>query len=567
MNTLNILLSIIFAVNTVAIYDYEKGRRTRGGFITSIMFIVYYVLLYVMDYIFLTPQIASEKVFALFLLGLMSAFSSWAFSEIEYEYRKDQLHPSIPFVIPAIAILIFCTFIISDISGSKDKYEALDVEIKEEMPAFDEKSKPISVPLVFAKNKMRKSFGQVPNSSFYQLGEPRIQTLNGEIVYVAPVEFSSYFKWKKENTSPGYFTLSATDTSANPKFVKKEMKYVSSAYFGNNADRMIYKNDPKLLYKGQSIFEIGDDGTPYTYGTYGEFIKKYGRVGFKPKGVSILNGETGKVEKYKLKDAPKWINGSVSSETASYQNKVYGKYPLGFWNSILSQKDVIIPSENGNQNEVTPVFLEDKMYYFSDFSSPKKGIDSMMGYTLTDANTGKITYYSGNEGDSLMDSYGAIEVTDKKFVEKKWNSSIPILYNLYGEPSWFVSVTDENGFLQQVAIVSAKNPEKFVSGTSTSDVLKRYKKVIGSGDVSSIDGDSNEEVHSGKLEVNRVYKERDEDGTNVFILSKDGELYVGSSDIYESLIFVEEGDELKIEYQMSNSEFYPITKVKKISHK
>ena len=35
------------------------------------------------------------------------------------------------------------------------------------------------------------------------------------------------------------------------------------------------------------------------------------------------------------------------------------------------------------------------MYYFTDFTSPKEGVDSMLGYSLTNARTGHATYYTG----------------------------------------------------------------------------------------------------------------------------------------------------------------------------
>ena len=61
-----------------------------------------------------------------------------------------------------------------------------------------------------------------------------------------------------------------------------------------------------------------------------------------------------------------------------------------------------------------------QMYYFTDFTSPKEGVDSMLGYSLTDGRTGKATYYTGNLEDSYMDSQGALQIIEKKFIEKKW---------------------------------------------------------------------------------------------------------------------------------------------------
>ena len=61
----------------------------------------------------------------------------------------------------------------------------------------------------------------------------------------------------------------------------------------------------------------------------------------------------------------------------------------------------------------------------------------MLGYALTNARTGKATYYTGNLEESYMDSQGALDIIEKKFVEKEWEGEMPILYNFYGEASWF----------------------------------------------------------------------------------------------------------------------------------
>ena len=88
------------------------------------------------------------------------------------------------------------------------------MEEKTEIESFDENETPASVPPKFARNKMKKAFGQVPNTSYYELGNLQIQKVNGEYVYIAPVEFSGFFKWWNGDVTPGYFTISATDSSA-----------------------------------------------------------------------------------------------------------------------------------------------------------------------------------------------------------------------------------------------------------------------------------------------------------------------------------------------------------------
>lgn len=548
MTTLILLTSLVFAFFSVPVSAYIK-KKLAATSIFGIMFGIFMGLQLLAKFWFLTQQVFEAKLFTFIIFGIIAAILNRSVVDSLVEDSTEGI-PSfcIPVLLAVSAFIMGIIFIGYDINNTKEKYNILQKEHKEEMPAFDEKTKPISVPLEFAKNKLNKSFSQVPNPSYYEMGTPQIQILNGEIVYVAPVEFSGYFKWKKEKKSPGYFVLSATDSSENPKFVKKEMKYLSSAYFDNNANRKIYLKDTTTLFKGDSQFEVDDKGNPYIFKTYGEHIRKFGRVGFEPKGIVLLNVITGKIEKLTLEKVPKWIEGSVSSETVKYQNNAFGSFKNGFKNSFIGQKDVIVQNVTGNENGMTPIFVEDKMYYFSDFASPKSGIDSMMGYTLTDARTSEIVYYSGKSGDSLMDSNGAMEVADKKFIEKEWNSSIPILYNINGEPSWYMSIVDSNGFLQQIAIVSAANTEYFVSSTSSDEGMKKYKAIISGKIKGKIEAESGAEIIKEEIIVSRVYKEKSGDVTIVYLLDKKGRTFTMTTELNQKVLFIEEEDQIEIEF-------------------
>ncbi|NLY78587.1 MAG: hypothetical protein GX072_01405, partial [Lysinibacillus sp.] len=66
--------------------------------------------------------------------------------------------------------------------NANEKYESAKMEEKIEIEPFDESKTPASVPPHFAENKMKKAFGQVPNTSYYELGNLQIQKVNGEFV-------------------------------------------------------------------------------------------------------------------------------------------------------------------------------------------------------------------------------------------------------------------------------------------------------------------------------------------------------------------------------------------------
>lgn len=459
-------------------------------------------------------------------------------------------------VIVLVGIILLGYLISAPFWNAEEKYHSAKMQEQVEIAPFDETQTPASVPPQFVENKMKKAFGQVPNTSFYELGDLQIQKVNGVYVYIAPVEFSGFFKWFNGKTTPGYFTMSATDSSDNPKFIQSEMRYVPSAFLQKNLERHIRLAYPTLIFYGEPQLEIDEDGNPFYIRSYGEFVTA--RNGFDVKGIVLVDAATGQLEKLALKDVPAFIDGAVSPEIVSLQNSYYGNYVHGFWNSLIGKKDVKLPSDEGTEANVSPIFTENgDMYYFTDFTSPKEGVDSMLGYALTNARTGEATYYTGNLEESYMDSRGALDIIEKKFIEKQWVGEMPILYNFYGEASWLAAVLDSNGFLQNYFIVSAANPEISAFAITPNEALKQYKTALTRGG-STVDGSSNAEEVSAHVTVQRVYKERVGDFTIVSFLGETGENFIVSTEANPLAIYLQEGDVVRVTYYKTGEQFLPV---------
>ncbi len=466
---------------------------------------------------------------------------------------KEQLVKGVLF----IAALAFGAYILSAVLfNANEKFDSAVMDQEVEIEAFDETKTPASVPPQFARNKMKKAFGQVPNTSYYELGRLQIQKVNEEFVYIAPVEFSGFFKWMNGDTTPGYFTMSATDSSDNPKFKDAEMTYTPSSFFHKNVARHLRLALPETIFYGDMQLEIDDEGKPHYIRSYGKFISA--RNGFEVTGVAVVNPQSGDVKSYSLKEVPSFIDGAVSPEVVSVQNSYFGNYVHGFWNSLFGKKDVKIPSDEGTESNVSPIFNEEgSMFYFTDFTSPKEGVDSMLGYSLTDARTGEAIYYTGNLEDSYMDSSGALQIVEKKFIEKKWFGEMPILYNFYGEASWLTPVLDANGFLQNYFIVSAANPEISTYGNTPNEALKLYKTALQRGG-SSVDGSSSAEEATANGTIDRVYKERVGDFTIVSFRLTDGTNYIVSTEVAPYAIYLEVKDVVNVTYLNTGELFLPV---------
>ncbi len=462
-------------------------------------------------------------------------------------------------IIFAGSLLVGLYFLTAFLFNADEKYTIAKMEVKEEIQTFDEDKKPASVPPQYARNKMKKAFGQVPNTSYYELGNLQIQKVNGEYVYIAPVEFSGFFKWLKGKETPGYFILSATDSSANPKFVEAAMIYTPSSFFNKETERRIRLQYPSYIFYGDAQLEVDDNGTPFYIRSYGDFVSA--RNGFEVKGVVVMDAKTGKSKSYSLSESPEFIDGAVAPEVVSTQNSYFGNYVHGYWNSLFGKSDVKLPSDEGTEANVSPIFDENgDMYYFTDFTSPKEGVDSMLGYALTNSRTGESVYYTGNMEESYMDSQGALQIIEKKFIEKKWEGKMPIIYNFYGEASWLTGVLDSNGFLQNYFIVSAANPEITAYGSTPNEALRLYKTALQKGG-GTVNGTSTSVEKKIDGKVVRVYKEKSGEYTVVSFLLDNGQSYNMSSEKDPLIIYLQENDQVSVTYMDTGENFLPVNEI------
>lgn len=544
---LTLLYSVVIAVVAAVLIvpltlPTEKKKGIVAGLIgtTIVLAIVIFLFYYVTN---IDRNLTALWPLAILATGL-GAFVSKG---------KEQLVKGVLFM----AALAFGAYILSAVLfNANEKFDSAVMDQEVEIEAFDETKTPASVPPQFARNKMKKAFGQVPNTSYYELGRLQIQKVNEEFVYIAPVEFSGFFKWMNGDTTPGYFTMSATDSSDNPKFKDAEMTYTPSSFFHKNVARHLRLELPETIFYGDMQLEIDDEGKPHYIRSYGKFISA--RNGFEVTGVAVVNPQSGDVKTYSLKEVPSFIDGAVSPEVVSVQNSYFGNYVHGFWNSLFGKKDVKLPSDEGTESNVSPIFNEEgSMFYFTDFTSPKEGVDSMLGYSLTDARTGEAIYYTGNLEDSYMDSSGALQIVEKKFIEKKWFGEMPILYNFYGEASWLTPVLDTNGFLQNYFIVSAANPEISTYGNTPNEALKLYKTALQRGG-SSVDGSSSAEEATENGTIDRVYKERVGDFTIVSFRLTDGTNYIVSTEVAPYAIYLEVKDVVNVTYLHTGELFLPV---------
>ncbi|WP_228414955.1 DNA-binding protein [Vagococcus penaei] len=450
-------------------------------------------------------------------------------------------------VIAVVGLIIYTP--IARIISIDDVFNTIDVKkVKKTEELVSTKETPIAMSIQSAQNKMQKMISSVPNYSAYQLGSTTAQVIDGEYVYVAALEYRSFWKWNRFKEVPGYFKISATDINAQPEFINKKMRYIPSAYLGQDAERKIYAKASRYATIGTVNLEIGNDGTPYYVET---LYKEYGVSGIKRYDdfkVGVLNSVTGETKVYELKDTPKDIDAPLTSAVASSMNSYFGLYGKGWLNSLFTKDDVKQPTNNGiySKGAVTPLLSKSgELLYFTDFTSDDAKQDSALGYSLINARTGVMEYY--RDGKGMMDSDGAIQIAEKIYPEKKWEAKMPILYNVEGVPTWVVSLLDVNGIFKGYVYISATDSDIVVDGNDAQKTLEAYKLRLG------MKGSSNKNVDKLGLEkvsgeVRRVNKMVIEGNETVSFLLKDNPtVYTISTSNNVYSMFLTPGDKVSFE--------------------
>lgn len=430
---------------------------------------------------------------------------------------------------------------------AKDKYEFTQAEISEQsLEPMNEEHLPV-VPKKYALYKTEKLLGKVENYFYYDLGDPTIQKIDGSLFWVTPVEYQDFFKWRQSEYTPGYIRVSAEDHRAEARFVEAKMKVVPSAYFSDNLFRQVRLQYPDLLLVDAS-FEPDESGKPYYAVSYGRFEKF--RAVQDIQGVILVDPASGEMKQYPLDRVPAFVDQIFPADVAWERNRWFGLYKHGFWNSIFGMRDVHRPTEWEGLFDIVAAFDKDNvaMHWITDHTRDEEESGSMVGYTMFNSRTGKLTYYTGANG--MLNGRAATQVVEKTFREKQWRGANPILYNIYGEYTWLVPTLDSNGVLRQIVFVNARDEKVVGYGKSKQEALNQYQYAVTSDlqpdtDVATDRADI--ETISGKVES--VHKtDRQDDVLIQFILEGEEPIFSVRSSQSPYTIFLEPGHRVKIEY-------------------
>ena len=423
-----------------------------------------------------------------------------------------------------------------------------EIEFSSQINHMDLKQLPI-IDKDLAYKLADKKLGEIPSlGSQVTIGDLSLQSVNGQLYYVGPLEHSSFFKWliNHEGTK-GYIKVSATNqndvqlvTELNGEDI--HLKYIPSAYLFSDLDRYAYFKDMRAGHTDYT-FELDDEGNPYWVIT--RYDNAIGITEQKAIGTEIINVQTGETNIYDIENTPSWVDRiQPSTYINNYLNK-WGELVHGILN--FSDKDKLKPTQGMNI-----IFNYEVCYYYTGITSVGND-EGLVGFMLTNTRTGETTMYKTSGATEIA----SMESAEGKVQQYGYTATFPYLINIQSEPTYFMTLKDSNGLVKQYAMVNVKNYNTVAVGDTLQSTLNRYLEALTNTNI-SLEGSNSEESLVGEVErIGLVVKE----GSSIYDIKIKGQdkLFSVSTETSRTVALTNVGDTVSLKFIKVGDGDYIIT--------
>lgn len=391
-----------------------------------------------------------------------------------------------------------------------------------------------------------KKLGEDPAlGSVAKLGKFHIQSVNGELYWVAPLVHRDIIKWATSmDGTNGYVMVSASnpqDVKLIQKINNKPVKivYQPEAYLHQDLHRHMYLQGIVNVGMTDFTLEVNDSGKPYWVSTL--YDHKIGYSGSNAIGVATVDAENGETKRYSIKDAPKWIDRIQPQEFVVEQIKDWGLYVKGFLNSVISEEGVLVPTEG-----TSLVYGDDdKSYWYTGITSSGSD-ESTIGFMLVDTRTKEAKLYKQPGATEIA----AMRSAEGKVQEKNYEATFPVMYNIFGTPTYVSSLKDKAGLVKMVAFVSVEDFSILGLGETKEEALRNYREALASrGNNVQLENDTVTEQIQGK--ISRISQDVKSGNTFYYIMLENNNniIFSSTSKVSNELPITQVGDDVKITYQ------------------
>ena len=360
---------------------------------------------------------------------------------------------------------------------------------------------------------------------------------------VANLEYVGFFKWftNRDTGIPGYVMVDPVNISAEYIEFKNPIKYVDSAYFGEDLNRALRFSYPTKIFHNIS-FEVDDAGNPYYIVSCSE--PKVGLFGaYDISEVIIFDPYTGESQLYNLDETPSWIDTVFTGYLASEKYDWHGMYANGYWNSVIGNKDCKVTTDDFGY-----IMIEDDVWYFTGVTSITSD-ESNIGFIISNARTGEYKFYPiiGAE------EYSAMRSAEGKVQEKRYNASFPSLINISGEATYIMVLKDDSGIVRLYALVNVEQYTVVATGDTQESAKRAYiEELKKEGIITEEDAvpelPETPEESVVEITVSDIRMPVIAGDTVVYITDEKGIVYKEKLGDNELLIFLGVGDKIEVSY-------------------
>ena len=354
----------------------------------------------------------------------------------------------------------------------------------------------------------------------------------GRPVRVTYLEYADFFKWLSNRSEglPAYIYIDMVTQEANVVRLDEGMKYSPAEYFNRYLYRHLRFQYPTLIFDDCN-FEIDEQGHPWwicsvldrTIGLFG---------GSDVKGAVLVDAVTGESRYLPVDEIPSWVDRVYSADLLVQQYDYHGLYQGAFWNSLYGQKGCTMTTEGYNY-----IAQSDDVWLYTGITSVTTDA-SNIGFILVNQRTKEARYYpvaGATEYSAMSSAEGVVQ-------HLKYRATFPLLLNISGEPTYFISLKDDASLVKMYAMVNVEQYQIVATGSTVAECEQSYIALLRQNGIaaeSSVPGGTAAATVTGRIEELRSAVI---DGTTCYYLRIEGVWYRVSAAECEAVVLCSRGD-------------------------
>jgi hypothetical protein len=313
--------------------------------------------------------------------------------------------------------------------------------------------------------------GEYPGiGSEFQPGEYSDIIYQGKQYLVAALEYRGFFKWTSNNDAgtPGYILIDKVTSETKLINLRETtgdgLKYLPSAYFGQDLFRHAYYNGLSKYTLENYFFEIDEEGNPY-YVLQFSLPSVFINGGPQIAKIAVVNALNGDLNIYSPDQVPSWVESVYPENLIVNQLNYWGSLQDGWLNSVFAQKGVVQTS-----NGTRVIMNEGQLYYFTGLISAGND-ESTIGFIYANMRTKETMLFRFPGATEAAAMNKALTLIPQNNI----STSFPIPLNVEGTPTYFILIKGEDGRILRYVYIKIQHLEFYtISETSKTDAYNRY---------------------------------------------------------------------------------------------